>query len=399
MAAQGRSTIIVVVGRRGQRRRAPSGAATPASVAVQAAAEDGAAPLPGAVVAQPARRYLRASRRTRVSEGVAEAQQRNVRERSSLLKRVFLVNATILILSAALLALTPFKISVPIAATQAAVLGIGLVVMLAANLALLRRALAPLRELTGLMPAIDLLEPGRRLPSPAAEEVREVASLAESFNAMLERLEFERRDSSRRVLLAQEGERLRIARELHDELGQLLTAIAIEAERIAGDATAEVSQSLARLAEWLHESLGELRAITRDLRPEALDDLGLINAFIALCKRVAEQGGIEVEKSLPSQLPPRAPEVDLVIYRVAQESLTNVMRHSGASRAVVTLSCAGGRILLRVEDDGCGMRKARADESTGIAGMRERALLVGGRLTVGAGPGGGTVVQLEVPFE
>ncbi len=337
-----------------------------------------------------------ASRASRVHDGRAGGDER--RARASLLRRVFLVNATILILSATLLALTPFKISVPIAATQAVVLGVGLAVMLGANFVLLHRALAPLRQLTGLMPAIDLLQPGRRLPSPAAEEVEEVASLAESFNAMLERLESERRESSRRVLSAQEGERLRIARELHDELGQLLTAIAIEAERIAGFAPREVSENLIQLAGWVQASIGDLRAITRDLRPEALDDLGLVNAFIALCTRVSEQSGIEVQRELPTQLPPRDPEVDLVIYRVAQESLTNVMRHSEATRAVASLTRTEDRLVLRVEDNGRGMQRGEAAESAGIAGMRERALLLGGRLTVGARPGGGTAVKLEVPL-
>ena len=316
-----------------------------------------------------------------------------------LLWRVFLANALVLVLSAGLLAGTPFTISAPIATNQATVLGVGLAAMLVANLLLLRRAMSPLRRLTKLMAVVDLLEPGRRLETSSSHQPADLAAVTDSFNAMLERLEAERRDSSRRVLSAQEGERLRIARELHDELGQVMTAIVIETERLTAQAPAELRPNLVRQAAWVQQSLEALRRITRDLRPEALDDLGLVNAFIALCKRAAEQSGLEVERRLAPSLPERGAEVDLVLYRVAQESLTNVMRHADANYVLVELLDRDGRLVLRVEDDGRGFDPDGVALGAGIAGMRERALLIGAQVQIDSRPGAGTRVVLDLPLK
>jgi two-component system sensor histidine kinase UhpB len=248
------------------------------------------------------------------------------------------------------------------------------------------------------MRRVDPLEPGRRLTDIDAS-VTEIAALADSFNAMLDRLEFERRDSARRALGAQEQERLRIARELHDEIGQTLTAIALEAERAAEAGSGADRESWQRVASWVQRSVEDLRRIARELRPEALDDLGLINAFIALCNRVSAQSGIEIVRQLPDRLPAHDPEIDLVVYRVAQEALTNVMRHSGASRATVALGVRDGHLQLQVTDDGRGIGNGQpADDKTGLAGMRERAMLVGATLTITSAPGTGTSVDLEVPL-
>jgi two-component system sensor histidine kinase UhpB len=228
----------------------------------------------------------------------------------------------------------------------------------------------------------------------------EVAILTEAFNAMLDRVELERRESARRALQAQEQERLRVARELHDEIGQTLTAVAIEAERASEAATPADRAPLERIATWAQESVEELRRIARELRPEALDDLGLINAFIALCARVAEQSGLVIERRLPESLPPHSPEIDLVIYRVAQEALTNVMRHAHASQATVSLEARADRIVLTVRDNGRGLAASDVNGSTnGLAGMRERALLVGGAFRVQSRLGGGTEVTLDVPLK
>jgi two-component system sensor histidine kinase UhpB len=216
---------------------------------------------------------------------------------------------------------------------------------------------------------------------------------------MLDRIEFERANSARRALTAQEQERLRVARELHDEVGQTLTAIALEAERAAEAGSGADRESWLRVGEWVQRSIEDVRRIARELRPEALDDLGLVNAFIAMCNRVSAQAGIEIERHLAERLPDRDPNVDLVVYRVAQEALTNVMRHSGASRATVSLEVIGDRLRLRVSDDGRGIEEGERGESkTGLAGMRERAMLVGGTLTIRSEPGEGTEVELEVPL-
>jgi two-component system, NarL family, sensor histidine kinase UhpB len=319
-------------------------------------------------------------------------------EKRPLLWRVFAVNVSVLVIAALLLALTPVTISSPVQLTELLLLAAGLIVMAFTNLFLLRRALAPLSRLTSVMESVDPMEPGRRLTGVAVHD-QEIATLTAAFNSMLDRLELERRESTRRALAAQEGERLRVARELHDEIGQTLTAIGIEAERAAEAGATADAESWERIADWSGRAVEDLRRISRELRPEALDDLGLVNAFIALCNRIADQSGITVERELPDRLPPHDPDLDLVIYRVAQEALTNVMRHSGASHAAVSLSVEGDRIVLVVSDNGSGIGDGAPTESkSGLAGMRERAMLVGGALEVRSSPGRGTAVRLEVPL-
>jgi two-component system sensor histidine kinase UhpB len=228
-----------------------------------------------------------------------------------------------------------------------------------------------------------------------------LATFTEAFNAMLDRLTDERRAGARAALSAQEDERLRIARALHDEAGQTLTAVALELERAAGAASEADRPRLEELAAQLHSTLEEIRRIARELRPEALDDLGLINALIALSSRISRQGGVSVERRLSQDLPPLSPELELVLYRVAQEALTNVIRHAGASRCVIELCRADGTVELSVSDDGRGMAPAFDGEAPGIGieGMRERALLAGGTLAIESRPGSGTTVRLTVPAE
>jgi two-component system, NarL family, sensor histidine kinase UhpB len=278
------------------------------------------------------------------------------------------------------------------------ILFVGFVFIATANLLLLRRAVTPLHELSAVMHSIDPSEPGRRLSVDTVRDT-ELALVAQSFNAMLDRLELERRQSALRALSAQEGERLRIARELHDEIGQTLTAIALEAERNA-EAAGGGRESWERVAGLAQHSVEDLRRIARRLRPEALDDLGLINAFIALCNRMSEHGGIPVKRVLPERLPAHGSEIDLVLYRVAQEALTNIMRHAEASSAEVALSVVEDGLLLVVHDDGLGLPDGPAEGiRNGLVGMRERAMLVGGTLAIDSKPGQGTSIRLTVPLE
>jgi two-component system sensor histidine kinase UhpB len=216
---------------------------------------------------------------------------------------------------------------------------------------------------------------------------------------MLDRLERARREATRAALAAQEAERLRVARELHDEIGQTLTAVMIQAERAADEDAAEAALALGRVAEAVHSSLDELRRIARELRPEALDDLGLVNALIALCSRVGGEGGPRVRRELRSNLPRMSRETELVVYRVAQESLTNALRHADAATLTVSLEGDAETVTLTVTDDGKGMPAELSGAETGIAGMRERALLVGGRLSITSRRNEGTEVRLSVPVE
>ena len=318
--------------------------------------------------------------------------------RLSLLQRAALANAAVLLLAFVLLAVSPITISAPIRLGELAILGAGLVAMLVVNLILIRRALAPLEDLAEEMKEIDLRDPEPRFEIPKAESA-ELVAFTGALNAMIDRLAEARRIGARAALSAQEGERLRIARALHDEAGQTLTAVALEIERAASEAQPEDQARLVALAAELHSTLDEIRRISRELRPEALDDLGLINALIALCTRSSRQGGVEIERQLASELPPLSPDLELVIYRVAQEALTNVLRHAEATRCVVRLRRSNHLIELIVQDDGRGLPEDFEGETVGIEGMRERALLARGRLELTSEPGAGTTVALRVPIE
>jgi two-component system sensor histidine kinase UhpB len=310
--------------------------------------------------------------------------------------RVFATNAAILVIATLVLAVSPATISSPLALTEALVLVIGLSVMLVLNLLLLRRSFVPLERLTAVMQAVDPLRPGERIPVYGPDP--EVAALTSAFNDMLDRLETERRESARRALAAQEAERLRIARELHDEIGQTLTAVVLELERAARLPPGQVQGDVTHAREAARASLDDLRRIARQLRPEALDDLGLVSALNALATAFSKRTGVKVERRLvrPGAL---SSEAELVIYRVAQESLTNVARHAHARTVELELSQREDMALLRLRDDGRGIEPSALSSSSGIRGMRERAVLVGATLSIGPAADGGTEVRLEVPVE
>ncbi len=258
---------------------------------------------------------------------------------------------------------------------------------------LVRRTFGPLEHLTRLMHKVDPLVPGRRLHIEGGA-AREIEDLADAFNAMLERLEDERRESGRRALRAQEAERRRIARELHDELGQTMTGVLLridEAIRVPEAADLEEAR------EDVRRSLDDVRRIARDLRPDTLEELGLRSALSGLAVRLQRQTGLAVERRLDDDLPPLGDDAEIVVYRVVQEALTNVVRHAGAERVVIALGRDDAAVTLTVDDDGRGVPAHVGDEARGITGMRERALLVRGRLTVGHSPLGGTRVTLRIP--
>jgi two-component system sensor histidine kinase UhpB len=304
----------------------------------------------------------------------------------------------VLLVALLLLALTPIEVHEPIEVEQFALLLVGFVLLVGLDLVLLRSVLGPLFRLTEAMTAVDPDRPGRRL-SGVDPRSAEGQAMAHAFNAMLDRLESARHEAARTALAAQEAERLRVARELHDEVGQTLTAITIQAERAGEGDPALAPDALRRVADAVRESLDEVRRIARELRPEALDDLGLVNALIALCRRVDAQQGPRVERELEAALPLLPAEVELVLYRIAQESLTNALRHSDARSVTVSLRADADSVTLRVADDGKGMPKQLPAGTAGLAGMRERALLVGGRLTIDSRPGQGTEVRLTIPVE
>ena len=303
--------------------------------------------------------------------------------------RLFIPNAAVLLGASIVLVVEP-------ANGRVITLVGGLAVLLTVNLVLMRRAFAPLARLTSLMTEIDPLDPGRRLPVIGPRS--EVSELTDAFNEMLDRLETERRESGRRALVAQEEERRRVALELHDEIGQQLTALILHLDRMARTAPPDLSAELEGTTVAAKETLEDVRGLARRLRPEVLDQLGLVPALRNLCDRMAAGTGLVVRRSLPASLPALSEDAELVIYRVAQESLTNIARHAGAREADVRLDVDGGQLRLAIGDDGTGMALEKPGASSGgLRWMRERALLIGGRLEVGSSASGGAEVRLHVP--
>ena len=304
--------------------------------------------------------------------------------RLPLLWQVFAINAALLVVATLLLALTPVTVHARIAIVEGLDLGVALVVMLAANLLLLRHTLRPIHRLVERMRKIDLLQPGQRISEQGGVEVVE---LTRAFNDMLDRLETERRESGQRALRAQEAERRRIASGLHDEVGQVLTGVLL---RLDDDETKEA----------VRQALEEVRRIARELRPEMLEQLGLVSSLTELSRRFEDSSGIQVERRFATNLPKLSDDSELAVYRVAQESLTNIARHADASRVQIALEPGSNSVVLRVIDDGRGMSASDAftiNGHGGLRGMRERAMLVGGVLAVQPAGEGGVEVRLEVP--
>ena len=306
--------------------------------------------------------------------------------RLPLLWRVFAINAMVLVVATLVLVVARSRVHASLAFLEGLDVAVFLVVMLAANLLLLRQTLNPIKQLIARMRTVDLLRPGQRLAERGGPEVVEVVAV---FNEMLDRLEEERRESGQRALRAQEAERSRIAGGLHDEVGQVLTGVLLQLE---GGGRNEEAKAAVR------QALEEVRRIARELRPEMLEHLGLVSALTELSRKFADQSGLRIERRFADDLPPLSDEAELTVYRVAQESLTNVARHAQASWVEVTLEPGAGSVVLRVVDDGRGMDETAAvNGHGGLRGMRERAVLVGGALAVKRGREGGVEVRLEIP--
>jgi two-component system sensor histidine kinase UhpB len=313
---------------------------------------------------------------------------------ASLFWRVLILNATLMSVGAIALAASPVTVSFPATGRQVIVLALGVIALVAANAVLLRVSLRPLRELSALMERVDLLHPGQRLDPGGA---REVSVLAKSFNDMLERLERERRTSSHRAVGGHEEERRRIATDLHDQIGQSLTALLLKLRTATEGASDDVRRDLVDAQAFARDALEEMRRIVRQLRPAALDHLGLEYALLSLGNAIEQTAGLVVIRRIELDLPALPPDVELALYRIAQEALTNVSRHAQATYAEIVLRSVSDRIHLRVSDDGRGILCAM-DVDGGIRGMRERALLIGAHLTIRSRPGGGTTVDVMAPL-
>ena len=309
--------------------------------------------------------------------------------------RVFLANAAILLAGILALALTPLRVSGHATLREIIDLLGGLSLMIVVNWLILRPQFRPLERLAGRMKEADVLRGGQRVP---IESTGEVGALEHAFNTMMERLETERREAGTRALNTQEDERQRIARGLHDEVGQTMTGVLLLLKRLAQDATPEQRSALSEAQAAVKASLEDVRRTAQELRPEILDHLGLPSALTNLARTFSDRTGISVRRQLPTPLPKLDPKVELVLYRVAQEGLTNAARHSGASEVTLTLEHDADSVVLRVLDNGRGFDGRRA-EGGGLRGIRERALIVGGAVAIKPAPSGGVEIRLQVPIE
>ena len=311
----------------------------------------------------------------------------------SLFWRVFLVNAALLIAGVLVLALTPITVSAEIRLIQAIVLAAGVLIVLVANLFLLRPLFAPLERLARRMEELDVLRAVRPVPATSPGEI---GALERTFNRMIERLEAERRQAGTRALRAREDERQRISRGLHDEVGQTMTGVLFLLKQLGQDASPEQRAALEEAQQAIRTNLEEVRRIAQELRPEVLDHLGLPSALSNLTRAFARRTSIAIDRRIDPQLGQLDPNVELVLYRVAQESLTNVARHSDASQVLLALSHNGDSVVLRIADNGQGFGRLHA-EGGGLRGIRENALVVGGALAIKPSPTGGIELRLEVP--
>ncbi len=274
------------------------------------------------------------------------------------------------------------------------------------NSILLRQRLGPIERLARLMDEVDLHRP-RSVRAPLRRrDVREVTALTRGFNRMLDRIEEERQDAGRAVLRAQEEERRGIAQDLHDEVNQALTAILLRLSATMSDAHDGLREELEGTRSLVQQAMEELLTLARALRPTALDDHGLVAALASQVREFGDRTRMQVEFRRHGTMPPLSSEEQLVVYRVAQESLSNIHKHARARSVVVELNFIG-RTILKITDDGSGFsRDARrpADGGRprgragglGLSGMRERALLVGGELSIWTRPGEGTTVELTM---
>jgi two-component system sensor histidine kinase UhpB len=298
----------------------------------------------------------------------------------SLFWPVFLTNAILVVAGAAVLAFSPATISFPITRGEAGMLLVGVVALVAANAIVIHFAVRPLRRLVALVRQVDLLQPGQRLVPDGPSEVR---ALAAAINNMLVRFEYERRDTRSRALGTQEEQRRLVARELHDEVGQGLTALLLRLQEAVDAAPPDLQPQLRDAQALARERLEAIRRLARDLRPAVLDQLGIAYALHMLADFVEAEAGFRCRRDIDVDLPRPAPDTELALYRIAQEALTNVVRHADASSVVIEFhQSEEGPLVLVVEDDGRGLPAGAQLGDGGLQGMRDRAFAIDATLRV-----------------
>jgi two-component system sensor histidine kinase UhpB len=290
---------------------------------------------------------------------------------------------------------------------------------LTVNFFVLRAAFAPLHTVLATIRVVARGDVHARVTLPKSGA--DIAVLAEAFNTMLDRLEEMRRESAARVLHAQEEERRHLALELHDQTGQSLTALALHAEAIAqrleherGANAIQARRQAKQLEGLAQRTLEEVQGLSRQLRPPILDDVGLEATLrwlaedasdrlqVEIAIRIDGLDGLETASGPSARFPT---DIETALFRIAQESVTNAVRHGGAQRITIDLISTATDLMLQVTDDGSGFDTtasawtASSHRGVGVEGMQERAHLIGGRFALRSRQGQGCTVSVSVPLK
>jgi two-component system sensor histidine kinase UhpB len=332
-------------------------------------------------------------------------------KRTPILYRIAIGNAVIIILGAIIgTFLTSFLANISATLWHFILFAsIGVVISLALNFIIIRAALRPIRDIRLIV---------RRIQARQAEVTQlsledtdpDIYHLTLSLNSLISQLEASNQQLrllSERAMNAQEEERKRIARSLHDDTGQSLSTLIINLERLENHLPKDKAELLNRLQsirQMAKDSLECLRSIIYDLRPAILDDLGLLPAIRWYARTNLEQAGIQVELNFPEELPDLPQPLATTLFRITQESVNNIIHHSQAKKATITMSIREGILSLRVKDDGLGFDPLQMTQEAihlqhwGLVGIQERIELVGGKLALSSDPTHGTIITITVPL-
>lgn len=280
---------------------------------------------------------------------------------------------------------------------------VGWLISIGLNFVVLQIAFRPLTHLVKVMQRVQAGE--RALRAPLTGFDRQADQLASTFNMVMEALDDASRLRASQIINAQEQERQRIARELHDETSQVLTSLLISLAVLeeAIDAP-EARERIADTRTLAHSTLRAIRNLSIDLRPSALDDLGLLPALRWYVKEYQKKCAIEVDfqaSGLKERLPA---EMETALYRIVQEALTNTAKHANAHKVRIQLKENEQQVKATIIDDGQGfdyeglLKNPGQERGLGLAGMQERAVLLSGTLAIRAAPGRGTIVEVRIPF-
>ncbi len=280
---------------------------------------------------------------------------------------------------------------------------IGWLVSVALNFVVLQIAFRPLTELGKVMKRVRAGESSLRAPLTGVDS--QADQLAEAFNMVLEALDEASRLRASQIIQAQEQERQRIARELHDETSQVLTSLLISLTLLEESVeTQEARERIADTRALAHSTLRAIRNLSIDLRPSALDDLGLLPALRWYVKEYQKKCSIDVEfhaSGFKERLPA---EMETALYRIVQECLTNTAKHANANRVTITLKEETARVYARITDDGEGfdyealLKTPGQERGLGLAGMHERAVLLDGTLSIHSTSERGTIIEVSIPL-